>query len=50
MIILLLLALWLVTSLTLAAAWSGYRRFVGVHAVEDFEVPVESRVRHRVAG
>lgn len=33
------LAGWVIVSLVLTLLWLGYRRFVGTHALEEFDLP-----------
>lgn len=42
------LTVWVLASLALTLMWIGYRRFVGRHPLEDFDVPLERRPRSTV--
>jgi hypothetical protein len=48
MMVVVLLALWVATSALLAALWVLYRRRVGTHGLEDFDVPREMGPRPTV--
>jgi hypothetical protein len=42
--VVLVLTVWILSSLALTLMWVGYRRSIGRHALEDFDVPVERRI------
>jgi hypothetical protein len=46
--VVLILTAWVLSSLALMLTWIGYRRFIGTHALEDFDVPEERRFRSTV--
>ena len=46
--VVLILTAWVLSSLALMLMWIGYRRFIGRHALEDFDVPEERRLRSTV--
>lgn len=48
MAVVLILAAWVLVALALALVWVGYRRYVGTHSLEDFDVPLERRHRSTV--
>jgi hypothetical protein len=46
--VVLILTAWVLSSLALTLMWVGYRLFIGKHSLEDFEVPVERRLKSMV--